>query len=292
VNISWFPGHMKKAERFVREFLPLVDSVLIVLDARIPESSRNRELERLIGEKPFMFVLNKIDCAEKQATLRWLDFFSREGFQACAVSSKTGRGFDTLRKALEAARRKVVERRQAKKRREELIRLMIMGVPNVGKSSIINRLGKRSSAKVGKKPGVTRSYQWVKVSPLIEILDLPGIFYPRLSSQEQGLRCASVGLVKEEVLPLEDVALFIMKRLTLRECPQAGEKSPAATFEKLEQTGRRYGFLLPNGAIDIQRTALFVIKNFREGGSGGYTLELPPSRAGVTPLPAPEGSHE
>ncbi len=287
MNISWFPGHMKKAERFVKEYLPLVDSVLIVLDARIPESSRNGVLEKLIGEKPLIFVLNKTDLAEKQATTRRLSFFASCGLEACALSTKSGKGFESLRSSLERARREVCERRRAKGRREEVIRSMVLGVPNVGKSSIINRLGKKNAARVGKNPGVTRSFQWIRATPLVELLDFPGIFYPRPRSVEQGLRCASLGIVKEEILPLEDVALFILTLLESRHHPLIKELAlvSLSPMEKLQAVGRRYGFLGSDHRIDIQRTALYVIRNFREGAYGVFTLELPGAAEASGSLP-------
>jgi len=268
---------MKKAERFVREYLPLVDSVLLVLDARIPESSRNRALEKLIGEKPGIFVLNKADLAEKQATAEWLAFFASSGLEACALSTKSGKGFEGLRRALERARKTVCSRRLAKGRREEGIRLMVLGVPNVGKSSIINRLRKKNAARVGRKPGVTRSFQWIKATPFVELLDFPGIFYPRPGSVEQGLRCASLGIVKEEILPHEEVALFILALMESRHHPLAEELglSSLSPEEKLGAVGRRYGFLAQEHGIDRQRTALFIIRNFREGTFGAFSLELP-----------------
>jgi ribosome biogenesis GTPase A len=273
---------MKKAMRLIKESLPLVHLVLIVLDARIPESSRNRELEMTIRNQRFFFLLNKSDIADRHATGTWLSFFRERGFTAFALSARNGSGFGELKAGIEEERNMLCAKRVRKGIIDERLRLMIIGIPNVGKSRVINGLSGRGSARVGKKPGVTRGGQWIAMSRFVDIMDMPGIFYPSVRDEEEVWHLASVGAAKEESLPLDDVAGKIVEFLHAREHP-IFEGIPAAEGDELmAHLGRKMGFLLRGDQVDRKRTALHILKNFREGHYGAFTLEMPPV-AGVRP---------
>ncbi|MDQ7825009.1 MAG: ribosome biogenesis GTPase YlqF [Candidatus Eremiobacteraeota bacterium] len=281
MRVSWFPGHMKKALRVVKESLPLVNLVLVVLDARIPSSSRNPEIEGILAGREVLFLLNKSDLASPQATSRWLSYFKGEGL---AVSSRSGEGFKMLRKMIEERRGEVVESRKKRGRRDEEIRLMVMGIPNVGKSSVINRLSGRNVVRVGKNPGVTRGLQWIALPGNGELLDIPGIFYPRVDNEEHAWHLAAVGTVREELLPVDELALKILSFLSAVQAPcLKGMTGPPA--ELLEQIGRKMGLIGKEASVDAHRTALSVIKSFREGTYGPFTLEEPPHES-------PGGPHD
>jgi ribosome biogenesis GTPase A len=271
---------MKKALRLIKESLPLVNLVLIVLDARIPDSSRNLELERTIKGHRCFFLLNKCDIAERQATERWLSFFKEQELPCFAISARLGSGFELLRARIEDERKSLCARRKRKGVSDERMRLMAMGIPNVGKSRVINGLSKRGSARVGRKPGVTRGPQWIGISRFVEIMDLPGIFYPSVKDDEAAWHLASVGAVKEESLPLDDVAAKIVEYLKRRGHKLFEELPISEGHDLLVHLGRTMGFLEKGDSVDLERAALHVLKSFREGHYGAFTLEMPPAREG------------
>lgn len=261
---------MRKALRLIGESVSLVDLVLYVLDARIPRSSQNSELEHAIRARKLFYLLNKSDMAQNQATQQWLDVFKRENHTAFAVSSKTGTGYGALKESIELQRKKICRARKEKGRIDEQIRLMVIGIPNVGKSTVINRLAGRNLARAGKKPGVTRGLQWLSASGRSEILDMPGVFYPRIEDEESAWHLAAVGTVKEEILPLEEMAAKILDFLNAR-----NRSIAEGECRDLEAAARGLHFVDRQGGADTRRASLHILKTFRDGGYGAFTLEWP-----------------
>ncbi|ACX52510.1 ribosome biogenesis GTP-binding protein YlqF [Ammonifex degensii KC4] len=268
MSLHWYPGHMVKARRLLRAHLPLVQVVFELLDARIPYSSRNPDIAELLAGKPRVVVLNKEDLADPQATRAWLAYLEREGHPALAVNSLTGKGLNKLEEAL---------RRVAKPGRTGILRGMVVGIPNVGKSSFINRLVRGRAAAVGAKPGVTKGKQWIKVTPNFELLDTPGVLWPRFEDPEVGLKLAVTGALKEEVIDVEAAALWLAFWLQehypdalAKRYPFAAGKAPE---EFLEELGRYRGFFLEGGCVDRVKAAVALLKDFREGRLGRFTLD-------------------
>jgi len=264
---------MRKARRTIREHLRACDVVLEVLDARIPYTSRNPDLNALLGSKPRVVVLNKEDLADRVATSRWVRILEAGGHPAVPVCALDGTGIGELvrkvRRVLEVAGSVAAGRTP---------RAMVVGIPNVGKSALINALTGRRVAATGCRPGITRGKQWIRVGPYFELLDTPGILWPRLGDAEVGFKLAAVGAVKEEVLPVREAALWLVEWLR-RYHPVSLEARYGAAHlsgaEMLQHIAHRRGFLLPGGRPDEDRAARAVLKDFREGQLGLVTLDLP-----------------
>lgn len=286
-TVQWFPGHMAKTRRQIRESLPLVDAVTELLDARIPLSSRNPELNELISGKPHIVLLNKCDMADEAATRRWKAWLSAQGTPALAVDCRSGRGLssygDTVRTLLQAKLRANAEKGMAGR----ALRVMVVGIPNTGKSSFINRMAGRSRAKVADRPGVTRQNQWFAIGGGIELLDTPGVLWPKFEDPEVGNRLAFIGSVRDEVIDVETLALRLLavlgaqypQRLCERyhlERQQAAQSEP---YELLEQIGRRRGMLVRGGEIDTERASAMLLDEYRAGRLGRITLEFPPEQS-------------
>ncbi|MGE0491756.1 MAG: ribosome biogenesis GTPase YlqF [Vulcanimicrobiota bacterium] len=276
---SWYPGHMARARRRLEGNLKLADAVLTVLDCRIPATSRHLELEASLAERnmPILLVLNKADLADPQLTKRWLEQLKREGVTAVAMSSQQGRGAGPLRPHLDRLREKVAERFEHKGVRARDPRLLVVGLPNVGKSSLLNRLVGKSRAKTGRKPGVTRGAQWVVAQGKWQVLDTPGILYPRIETEQQLAYLAAVGCVKRDVLPFEDVARHLLMALVERDLaePMLGEPPYPEPHLLIEALARQKGFLLKGGRLDIERATTWLLAQFFEGKVGPVTLEAP-----------------
>ena len=280
-NVQWFPGHMAKTRRLIKESLNLVDGVVEIVDARIPVSSRNPELDSIIQKKPRIILLNKCDVADSQATTMWLKYFRDKGFYAAAVDCRTGKGLNSFDSLVKQALKSVIERNDAKGMSGKPLRLMVVGIPNTGKSSFINRMGKNAKAKVADKAGVTRQNQWFVVGNGIELLDTPGVLWPKFDDPEVGDKLAFIGSVKDEVTDKETLACRLLESLAATR-PQAIEdryKIDLAEglqgWEILEMIGRKRGFLVKGGEIDFERCAVIVADEFRGGKLGRITLELP-----------------
>lgn len=273
MSIHWYPGHMQKARRTIREHLRACDVVLEVLDARIPHTSRNPDLNLLLGRRPRVVVLNKADLAEPAATRRWVEIINAGGHPAVPVRALDGSGVPSLvrqvRRVLDVSGSVAAGR---------MPRAMVVGIPNVGKSALINALAGRRVVGTGRGPGTTRGKQWIRVGSYFELLDTPGILWPRLGDAEVGYRLAAVGAIKEDVLPVREVALWLIEWLR-RHHPLSLETRygtgdlPGA--EMLQHIARRRGLLLPGGQLDEDRAALAILKDFREGRLGLITLDLP-----------------
>lgn len=280
-NVQWFPGHMAKTRRLIKESLNLVDGVVEIVDARIPVSSRNPELDSIIQKKPRIILLNKCDVADSQATSMWLKYFRDKGFYAAAVDCRTGKGLNSFDSLVKQALKSVIERNDAKGMSGKPLRLMVVGIPNTGKSSFINRMGKNAKAKVADKTGVTRQNQWFVVGNGIELLDTPGVLWPKFDDPEVGDKLAFIGSVKDEVTDKETLACRLLESLAATR-PQAIEDrykisgiSGLQGWEILEMIGKKRGFLIKGGEIDYERAAVIVADEFRGGKLGRITLELP-----------------
>lgn len=280
-NVQWFPGHMAKTRRLIKESLNLVDGVVEIVDARIPQSSRNPELDDIIKNKPRIILLNKCDVANQTATSIWLKHFKNKGYFALAVDCRTGRGLNKFDETVKAALADVISRNESKGMVNKPLRLMVVGIPNTGKSSFINRMGKNAKAKVADKAGVTRQNQWFVVGNGIELLDTPGVLWPKFDDPEVGDKLAFIGSVKDEVTDIETLACRLLESLSKTK-PESIEERYKITlseglqgWEILEMIGKKRGFLIKGGEIDYERTAVIVCDEFRAGMLGRLTLELP-----------------
>ncbi len=280
MNIQWFPGHMTKTIKEIKENLALADFVIELLDARIPYSSGNPELARILPDKKRITVLNKSDLAHPEATARWIEHFKNRSITALAIDSLSGSGVRELMLKITERGEMVREKWQKRGRKNKRIRVMIAGIPNVGKSSLINRIAGRASAKTGDKPGVTRGRQWVKVAEGIDLLDTPGVLWPKFDEERVGVNLAITGAIKEEVLDREELALKLIERLFQLdpELLKRGygivqlEETP---YRVLEQVGSARGCMVRGGRIDTLRTSIILLEDFRSGRLGRITLELP-----------------
>ena len=281
IDIQWYPGHMTKTRRMMAENLKYVDLVAELLDARIPRSSRNPDIDALVGEKPRLIILNRADQADPGGTRIWRDWFAAQGWGVLETDAKTGRGVRDFPTAVRAVLRDQIARWQAKGQVGRPIRAMIVGVPNVGKSTFINQVARRKSAKAGDRPGVTRGKQWVAVDAGLELLDTPGILWPKFEDPETGLHLAFTGAVKAEVMDAETLACHFMELLAGR-YPQALAERYKLTPEPdepgwslLERAAKARGFRISGGEFDTERMARVLLDEYRSGKLGRFTLELP-----------------
>ncbi len=280
-TIQWFPGHMTKTKRMIAQNLSLVDGVVSLLDARIPESSCNPDLHELIGRKPYMLLLNKSDIADPKATAKWVEFYRKQDIPALAVDCNGGRNLKQFRSVVcEQLLPELLAKRQKAGMVGRPIRLMIVGIPNVGKSSFINRMAKQKRAKVEDRPGVTRTKQWVKIDDSLEFLDTPGVLYPKLDDQNAALRLAFTGAIRDQILDIEALAMLLLEYLQehypelLRERYKFETDSTKGDI-LLEGIGRKRGMLMSGGVVDTERAATMILDEFRSARLGKITLEIP-----------------
>ena len=280
-NINWYPGHMKKASRMMEDSLKLVDAVAELLDARIPESSRNPDIERLSGGKPRLIILNRADQADPAVTARWRAALTGEGVMALEMDCRSGKGVGSFPNAARTLLKDLIERSEAKGQVGRPLRFMVLGIPNVGKSSFINRLAGRKAALASDRPGVTRGKQWINLPSGIQLLDTPGILWPKFESEQVGLSLAWTGAINDNILDIELVASKLLERLrelypgAIEERYKFTPDPEAAGFDLLEQAGRKRGFLISGGEVDTERMARVLLDEFRAGKLGRITLERP-----------------
>jgi len=280
-NIQWFPGHMAKTRRLIKESLPLIDAVAEILDARIPLSSRNPEILQLTNRKPRIILLNKCDMAAEHATRKWIEYYKKQGITALPVDCKTGKGLDRFLSAVKELLRDKLKAYQAKGVKNKKLRIMVLGIPNSGKSSFINRMNKNKGAKVENRPGVTRSNQWYTIDKTVEMLDTPGVLWPKFEDPVVGQRLAFTGAVRDSIIDIETLALELLGILSSQYknelCGRYGLSEDAAGTpdEWLKAIGRKRGNLIPGGEVDTERTAVMLMEEFRGGKIGRITLELP-----------------
>ncbi|MCO7126011.1 ribosome biogenesis GTPase YlqF [Sporolactobacillus shoreicorticis] len=288
-NIQWYPGHMAKAKRQMIEKMKQIDVVIELVDSRIPASSRNPLVEEISSGKPRLLVMNKIDMADRQATADWKDTFESEGVKVHLVNSQTGQGVSTLPDAvhhLTAERRRKLE---DKGFRPHADRALILGIPNVGKSTLINRLAGKKIAKIGDRPGITKAQQWIKVGMTMELLDTPGILWPKFDDPRVGLCLAATGAIKEELLDFQEIALFLLKtmlqhyqssltnRYQIEKLPKLNgtEADQQTLIDLFDEIGRKRGCLMSGGFIDYDRVSEIIIRDYRSQKLGSLTLEWP-----------------
>lgn len=278
-TVQWFPGHMAKTRRLIKESLRQVDAVVMLLDARIPESSKNPEIDSLIEGKPKIILLNKADLADPRATKQWIDYYESRGAAALAVDCRSGKGLNQFRPLVREVLRDTIRRNEEKGMPGKTLRIMVVGIPNTGKSSFINRMGAGGKAKVEDRAGVTRNNQWFVIGGGIEMLDTPGVLWPKFEDPEVGDKLAFTGGVKDQILDIETLAvrfLTVMRdnypeMLTERyKITDFADKEP---YEILEMIGRKRGMLIRGGEIDTMRASIAVLDEYRGGKLGRMTLE-------------------
>ena len=281
MNIQWFPGHMAKTRRIIEENLKLVDVVVEILDARIPLSSRNPEIDKIVGNKPRVIVLNKYDLADAKKLKQWNEWFSKQGIQVVAFNALNGSGKKELHLKLKSAAKDRIEKLKEKGRRITTIRCMIVGVPNVGKSAFINCIAGKASAKTGDRPGVTRSQQWIRINPEVQLLDTPGVLWPKFEDPQIGLKLAFTGAVKDEIMDIRELAVNLLTLLkeqypdNLKNRYKLDDINIEDSQQLLEQIGKKRGFLIAGGDVDLYRTATVILDEFRGGKIGKMTIESP-----------------
>ena len=279
--VQWFPGHMAKTRRLIKESLPFVDLVTEIVDARIPLSSSNPELAELIGNKPRIVLLNKCDVADEKATAKWVEYYKSNGIYAIPVDCRSGKGLNAYLPLVREVLKDKIRRNTEKGMQGKPLRVMVVGIPNTGKSSFINKMAGRNRAKVADKPGVTRSNSWFAVGNGVELLDTPGVLWPKFEDKEVGDKLAFIGSVKDEILDSEMLALRLINVLKNGYCDRIAERFKISGFEEkedyeiLEMIGRKRGMLISGGEIDYERASVMLLDEYRAGKLGRLTLDLP-----------------
>ena len=278
-NIQWYPGHMTKTRRQMEQDIKMVDLVAELVDARIPISSRNPDIDNIVKDKPRLIVLNRVDQADPEETKKWASYFKQKGYSVLETDAKTGKGVNRFSTVARESLAEQIARWKEKGQVGRPVRAMVVGVPNVGKSTFINHVAKRKSAKAGDRPGVTRGKQWVAVDQTLDLLDTPGILWPKFEDEKTGLHLAFTGAVKAEIIDLETLAHHLMNLLSSRypdalraryniEIPDG-----AQGWELVEAAARKRGFLISGGDVDLERMSRILLDEFRSGKLGNFTLE-------------------
>lgn len=285
MNIQWYPGHMTKTRRQMEQDIRLVDAVCEIVDARIPLSSRNPDIDVICGNKPRMIILNRIDMADPAATKLWAKYFREQGMIVLETDCKNRKGTNQFAPAIRELLKEKLQRYQEKGQVGRTIRVMVVGIPNVGKSTFINQVSGRKSAKAENRPGVTRGKQWIAVERGLELLDTPGILWPKFEDPQVGMRLSYTGAVKDDVVDIETLAMHLIELLA-KSYPEAliqryKIEIPAdvAGLELLECCGKKRGMLISGGEVDIERMSRVLLEEFRSGKLGRFTLELPEKEA-------------
>lgn len=290
MNINWFPGHMAKTRKQIMEDLKLIDVVVEILDARIPISSQNPEIRQIVHNKKKIVVLNKCDLADENDNKKWMEYFIKQGSKAVLVDSNTGKGVNEVIKQIQVIMEDEVQKYIDKGRKGRKIRVMIIGIPNVGKSSFINRIVKKSSAEVGNRPGVTKQKQWIHVNDEIELMDTPGVLWPKFESEEVALNLAFTGTIKDDILERTEIAYcltqFLLKNYKnnlleryslneelVNEILSQEQEENQNIYEIMQLIGKKRGAIISGGNIDDEKTSKIILEDFRSGKLGKITLE-------------------
>ena len=285
MNINWYPGHMAKTKRQIIEDMKLVDVVIELLDARIPKSSRNPDIQGMLKNKKKIVILNKSDLADEKETKKWIEYFKKKNILAIDVDSNQGKGIKQVSQAIEKIMEDELKIQNSKGRIRKTIRVMIVGIPNVGKSSFINRISKKTTMTVGNKPGVTRQKQWIRIGNQIELLDTPGVLWPKFESEEVGLNLAYTGSIKEEILEKTEITYNLLKfldenyssnlyakyKISEQEIDEIKD-NPQYTLELMYLIGKKRGALISGGNIDEEKVAKIILDDFKNGSIGKITL--------------------
>ena len=294
MNIQWYPGHMTKTRRQIEADLKLVDIVVEIIDARIPISSRNPDIDQIVGAKPRLVVLNRCDQADGSMNRLWTEYFKAKGCTVLETDAKTGTGVNRFSQVIQAALKDTIARWREKGQIGRPVRAMVVGVPNVGKSTFINKIAKRKSAKAGDRPGVTRGKQWVNVDATLDLLDTPGILWPKFEDEHTGLHLAFTGAVKDDIMDVETLGCHLMALMGKR-YPQAlmvayklsqlpeqedEENEVAYGYRLLQAAANRRGMRISGGEFDTERMARVLLDEYRGGKLGRFTLEIPEDLTG------------
>ncbi len=283
-TVQWFPGHMAKTRRLIKESLPMVDAVTELLDARIPYSSRNPELDELTQKKPRIVLLNKCDMADDNITRQWVEYFKSKGQYALPVDCRTGKGLNKYGELVREVLKDTIKKNEDRGMPGKALRMMVVGIPNTGKSSFINRMAGKNRAKVADKPGVTRQNQWFAIGSGIELLDTPGVLWPKFDDPKVGDRLAFIGSVKNDVLDSELMAVRLIEvlvdgyedkltgRYKLKNIPDIHSVMP---WEILEEIGRERGMLIKGGEVNTERASVMLLEEYRSGKMGKISFERP-----------------
>ncbi len=279
--VQWFPGHMAKTRRLIKESLSLVDGVTEIIDARIPVSSSNPELEEMINGKPRIVLLNKCDLADKNTTNEWVNFYKSKGISAIPVDCRTGKGLNVYKNVVRDVLKDVIKKNEDRGMPGKALRIMVVGIPNTGKSSFINRMAGSAKAKVADKAGVTRHNQWFPIGNGIELLDTPGVLWPKFDDPAVGDRLAFIGSVKDEILDAETLAIRLLEVMKTDYADRLTERYKIQDFkdkeawEVLEMIGKKRGMMIKGGEIDCERASVMLLDEYRGGKLGAISLERP-----------------
>lgn len=283
-NIQWYPGHMKRTERQIEKVLPLIDAVAEIADARIPVSSRNPELTGIVKDKPRLILLNKCDMADSKATDRWISKFRNEGIIAIPMDCRSGKGVDNFVKSVKTLLKDKLESYDQKGMTGKPLRVMVVGIPNVGKSSFINRMSKITKAGVADRPGVTRGNQWFKIDDRLELLDTPGVLWPKFEDEKVGEHLAFTGAVKDDVIDKELLAVRLLECMMsgyperLLERYKVDPNEFYDSYDLLQAIGKKRGMMMRGGDVDTERASTMLLDEYRGGKLGTITLEMPEGR--------------
>lgn len=290
MNINWYPGHMSKTKRQITEDLKMVDIVVEILDARIPISSQNPDIAEITKNKKKIVVLNKCDLADEKENQKWVGYFKNKNIPAVLTNSNSGQGIEKCIKEIENLMQKEMQEQSAKGRIGRKIRAMVIGIPNVGKSSFINRVSKKTSAGVGNKPGVTKQKQWIRVNDKVELLDTPGVLWPKFETQEVALHLSYIGTIKEEVIDRTEVAFYLVKFLlenykemlcerykleltTIENIMEQNQDDNTNIYDVFLTIGKKRGCIISGGNIDEEKTAKIILDEYKNGVIGKITIE-------------------
>ncbi len=279
--VQWFPGHMAKTRRLIKESLCMVDGVTEIIDARIPYSSSNPELEELINNKPRIVLLNKCDLADKNTTNQWVEYYKKKGVRAIPVDCRSGKGLNNYIIAVREVLKDVIKKNEDRGMPGKALRIMVVGIPNTGKSSFINRMAGSAKAKVADKAGVTRNNQWFPIGNGIELLDTPGVLWPKFDDSSVGDKLAFIGSVKDEILDIETLAVRLLEVMKndyperLTERYKISDFQEREAWEVLEMIGKKRGMMIRGGEIDTERASVMLLDEYRGGKLGTITLERP-----------------
>lgn len=289
-SINWFPGHMAKTRRQITEDLKLVDIIVEILDARIPISSQNPEIQEITKNKKKIIVLNKSDLSDEKDNKKWIDYFTKKGNRVVLANSNTGKGVDEVIRQIQKTMQNEIEAYKEKGRIGRKIRVMVVGIPNVGKSSFINRIAKKNSAGVANRPGVTKQKQWIRINENIELMDTPGVLWPKFESEEVALNLAFTGTIKDDILEITEIAYQLTKFLLkeyksnllerysldeneINEILQQEQAENQNIYEVMQLIGRKRGAIISGGNIDDEKTSRIILDDFRTGKLGKISLE-------------------